>query len=181
MHSQETTKKLPYHQIPEYPEEYTSGNVNARYIDGLGYRYYWATKDLTNENLSYRPSQEGRTIQETLEHLYGLSVMILNGTTSSENTSPLKKDYSYKELRSRTLLNFKKASNQLADKSAQEIAALKIVFGTGDTVQEVPFWHMFNGPIADAIYHTGQIVTLRRSAGNPMNPNVNVFMGITGE
>ena len=32
-----------YYQIPEYPEKYTSENVTARMVDGLGFRYYWAT------------------------------------------------------------------------------------------------------------------------------------------
>ena len=31
----------------------------ARMTQGLGYRYYWATKDLREEDLNYRPSAEG--------------------------------------------------------------------------------------------------------------------------
>jgi len=38
---------------------------------------------------------------------------------------------------------------------------------------------MMNGPLADAIYHVGQIVVFRRANGNPQNPRVNVFMGKT--
>ncbi len=30
-----------------------------------------------------------------------------------------------------------------------------------------PFWHIVNGPVSDALTHTGQINTLRRLAGNP--------------
>ena len=29
----------------------------------------------------------------------------------------------------------------------------------------------------DAIYHTGQIVSFRRTTGNPIDSSVNVFMG----
>jgi len=36
---------------------------------------------------------------------------------------------------------------------------------------------MLNGMISDCIYHTGQIVLMRRSNGNPIDPNVNVFIG----
>ena len=51
--SQEVGAALPYHKIPEYPENYGAGNVLSRLIDGLGYRYYWATKDLRVEDLAY--------------------------------------------------------------------------------------------------------------------------------
>jgi hypothetical protein len=36
---------------------------------------------------------------------------------------------------------------------------------------------MINGPIADALWHAGQVVTLRRVSGNPINPKVSVFNG----
>lgn len=54
------TPELPYKQIPEYPEQYTSGNVIARFIDGLGYRYYWATEGLREQDLAYKPSEKGK-------------------------------------------------------------------------------------------------------------------------
>jgi len=37
--------ELPYKEIPGYPSKYTEGTVISRMIDGLGYRYYWATKN----------------------------------------------------------------------------------------------------------------------------------------
>lgn len=183
IYSQEEPQVLPFYQIPAYPESYTPGNVNARYIDGLGYRYYWASKDLTDKNLSYRPSVENRDIMETLQHIYNLSVMIVNGTTQrvNETSTSTSSSTSYQELRTNTLLNFKQAREQLIGLSNEEVAALKIIFGSGDKRQEIPFWHMMNGPIADAIYHTGQLVTMRRSAGNPMDARVNVFSGKTAE
>ena len=51
----------------------------------------------------------------------------------------------------------------------------------GEKQNAVPVWHLFNGPIDDAISHVGQITSFRRSAGNPINPFVNVFMGKTKE
>ena len=44
--------ELPYAQIPEAPNEYTVGGVVSRMIDGLGFRYYWATEGLRSEDLS---------------------------------------------------------------------------------------------------------------------------------
>jgi hypothetical protein len=51
------------------------------------------------------------------------------------------------------------------------------MFSYGGNYAEYPLWNMLNGPLADAIYHTGQIVTFRRTTGNPSNKRVNVFRG----
>jgi hypothetical protein len=37
---------------------------------------------------------------------------------------------------------------------------------------------LINGPITDAIYHTGQVVSFRRTSGNPIPKGVNVFLGV---
>ena len=44
-------EELPYREIPDVDVEYTSGTVLARMIDGLGFRFYWATEDLRDEDL----------------------------------------------------------------------------------------------------------------------------------
>jgi uncharacterized damage-inducible protein DinB len=175
-------QELPYHQIPEYPQDYSTGNVIARMIDGLGYRYYWASKDLKEKDLNYRPSEDGRTALETLQHLYGLSLTIVNAPKSEPNIRPLDFTvYSYNELRKMTLQNLKKASELVTHKTSNHFNNYEVIFKRGEQEFEFPFWHMLNGPIADALYHTGQIVVMRRASGNPINPNVNVFMGKTKE
>ncbi|GMN09685.1 hypothetical protein MTsPCn9_17280 [Croceitalea sp. MTPC9] len=174
--------KLPYHQIPDYPEDYGSGNLVSRMIDGLGYRYYWATEGLTVDDLNYKPSENGRTTLETLQHLYGLSLTIVNAPENKPNVRPMDFTiFSYKELREKTLFNLKKASELSLGKTAGEIESFKVIFQRGDKQFDFPFWNMLNGPIADAIYHTGQIVVLRRASGNPVNPGMNVFTGKTKE
>ncbi|RMG65160.1 MAG: hypothetical protein D6722_16205, partial [Bacteroidetes bacterium] len=40
----DATTPLPYRAIPDYPETFTPGTTVARFLDGLGYRYYWATE-----------------------------------------------------------------------------------------------------------------------------------------
>lgn len=175
------TVELPYQQIPDYPEDYTPGNVIARFIDGLGYRYYWATEGLTEEDLNFIPSEGARSTYETIVHIYRLSETIVNAPQNLPNIS--REDatsMSFATLREKTLFNLKKASDLLHDKSAEEIANFPIIFQRGENKSEFPYWHMINGPIADAIYHTGQIVSYRRSSGNPIHPKVNVFMGKTG-
>lgn len=179
-HAQEM--KLPYHQIPDYPEDYTTGNIVGRMIDGLGYRYYWATESLTTSDLSYKPSENGRTILETLQHIYGMSEMILESPKGEPSIRP--KDfssYSFEELRKKTLENLQVASTLLKGKSADEVANFKVTFKRGEKQTDFPYWNMLNGMLSDCIYHTGQLVVMRRANGNPQNPKVNVFLGKTRE
>ncbi len=173
---------LPYHQIPEYPKTYTPATVGARLLDGLGYRYYWATKDLRPQDLTYQISPESRTVQETLQHIYGLSLTTLNGVMSRPNTqSGGTEQKAFMQLRRETLVNIKEAADFLREEPSKDLEECKIIFQRGDRSQEFPFWNLINGPIADAIWHTGQIVSFRRASGNPLPPGVSVFSGRTRE
>lgn len=169
---------LPYHEIPEAPQDYTSGNVIARTIDGLGYRYYWASDSLTQKDLNYKPSEDARSLFETLEHLHGLSQVIANAPQNITNIRGGEKvERTYETLRKETLENFKKASDILRGKDAEAVASYEIVFQNGENTFSAPFWNMLNGPIGDALWHAGQLVVMRRASGNPINPKVNVFNG----
>jgi len=167
---------LPYATIPEAPEQYTAGNVVSRMVDGLGFRYYWATEGLTDVELDYAPGNEGRTIRQTLGHLYGLSEVIANSSkkqaTDRTISSP---ERTFEERRKATLQNFKIASELFA--KTKDLAEHPVIFKRANGESEFPFWNNINGPIEDAIWHAGQIVVLRRSAGKPINPKVNVFLG----
>lgn len=169
---------LPYFQIPDAPDTYTAANVAARMIDGLGYRYYWATEGLRAEDLAYDPGNEGKICSDVLDHILGLSNFIL--TSAHRQISGSRKTpegLAWEEKRALTLRNFKEISDIL--RNTGDVEEYKIVFKRDDQTSEFPFWNLINGPIADAIYHTGQIVSYRRSSGNPTNPNVNVFRGVT--
>lgn len=173
-----SAQELPYSQIPDYPEDYSSGNVVARMIDGLGYRYYWASKDLRKSDLKYKPSDDGRTTMETLQHIYGLSIAIVNAPKGEPNMRPIDlTGHSYQELREMTLQNLKEASNLVSGKTSKDIDSYAVVFKRGERQSDFPFWNLINGQISDAIYHTGQIVMMRRASGNPIHPKVDVFMG----
>mgnify|MGYP000291881229 CR=1 FL=1 len=174
----ELSDNPPYHEMPTASEKYTSATVAARMIDGLGYRYYWATKDLRAEDLAYKISEDSRSAEETLHHLYSLSMIILNAPKKEANVRPLDiPEMDFEEKRRLTLENFKQASDLLKASKKRDMKNFKIIFQRGDKQSEYPFWNMINGPIADAIYHTGQIVSYRRASGNPINPKVNVFIG----
>ena len=170
--------ELPYREIPDYPESFTPETVVARTIDGVGFRFYWATEGLRPEDLTFRPTPEARSSEETIDHILGLSNLILNGVKnqpnirSGEETSPL----SFEVKRRMVLGNLETASN-LLKQSADKLEEMKIIFKNGDNESEFPFWNMLNGPIGDALWHTGQVVTFRRSSGNPFNGKASVFMG----
>lgn len=169
---------LPYYEIPPYPDSFTAENVVARMVDGLGFRFYWATEGLRPEDLAFKPSTEARTSEETIDHILGLSAIVLNAVKkqpnvrSGEETSPL----SFPVKRKQTLENLQAAS-ELLKHSGGTLADFDIVFVNGERSTEFPFWNMLNGPIADALWHVGQVVSFRRSSGNPFNAKASVFTG----
>lgn len=167
---QEEKNELPYYEVPDYPERYTAGTMAARMVDALGFRFYWATDSLTVKDLAYRANKEGRSTKETLQHIYDLSKVIVNSTLKQPNTREAE-DSTYEELRIKTLYNLKIAADILRE--SDDISQYKIIFGE----REIPFWNQVNGPIADALWHCGQIVIYRRTTGNPINPKVNHFTG----
>lgn len=171
--SQVTMKtELPYNEIPDYPETYTAGSVAARMLDGLGFRYYWATEGLNEHDLQYKPSAEARTNGETVEHILGLSKVIMNATLKKGNESKEEVyEMTFSERRQQTLINIKTAADIL--RNSDDISQYKLVFGE----REFPFWNNINGPIADALWHCGQVVLLRRASGNPYNSKASVFTG----
>ena len=175
--STKAQETLPYYEIPAAPEHYTPGGVVSRMIDGLGFRYYWATEGLTEEDLTYRPGETNRTIGETVDHIYGLSNVILNAALKkpNERREDSSKPSGYIEIRKATLKNIEKASALML--ASDSLEGHKAIFVRESGTSEFPFWNMINGPIEDAVWHCGQVVSLRRAAGNPMPSGVSVFQG----
>ena len=174
---QEST--IPYHKIESYPASYTMGGVVSRMLDGLGYRYHWASKDLRADDLSFEPGNEGKNTMETLKHIYELSADALALSLGQEFKRPRVKveELDYNALREKTLYNFNEASQNFRKMNDAELANLKVVFAFADSKRSFEFWHFLNGQLSDAIYHTGQIVSYRRSSGNPVSKDMNVFTG----
>jgi hypothetical protein len=164
-----------FKKIPDAPAKYTAATVTMRMIDGLGYRYYWATMDLRNEDMNFQVSKDARTLRQTMEHLMGLSVMIKSTLTDEafdRNTNA--RLMSHEQLRETTLTNLETARKALKNNS--KLDKLIIQYGQDATL---PFWNAINGPIEDAVWHAGQVVMLRRGAGNPIPKGVNVLLGET--
>lgn len=175
--SQEKSSDLPYYEIPAYPESYTAGTVAARVVDGLGFRYYWATEGLRPEDLAYKPTADARTTEETLVHIYNLTLVLSNATKKIATvTGGEQPRLSLAELRKGTLENIKTASDILKRSSEKDLQTYNMKF-TGARTADFPFWNLLNGPIDDALWHVGQVITFRRSSGNPFNGNANVLIG----
>lgn len=166
---------LPYYEIPEYPEVYNECTVVARMIDGLGFRYYWATESLRADDLSYKPNKEARSTEETMLHIYDLASAILNSAKQQPNTGQKPEAMNYEVLRSETLKMLKTAADIFRE--SKDLSQFTIVFQRGESTSEYPFWNQINGPISDALWHCGQIVSYRRSSGNPFTSKVSVFTG----
>ena len=167
--AQEKMKKdLPYYEIEDHDIAYTAGSAAARMIDGLGFRYYWASEGLRAEDLAYKASESGRTSAETIDHIYGLTKFILGAVNiETVNRKEEGAKMTFTEKRKQTLLYLEQIAELLRK--------------TDDLTQfdndRFKFWNMLNGPIADAIWHCGQVVMLRRASGNPFNSKASVFSG----
>lgn len=176
----QSSNNMYYQEIPSYVgKEFSSGNIAKRFVDGLGYRYYWASEGLTSSDLDYRPSEDASSMRETLEHVYGMSFNIMNAATNQPNArrNVQASELTYDELRNTTLENIQSTSAALENKSEEEISNLKIIYERNGGRTEIPFWNILNGQMSDMIYHTGQIVSFRRTNGNPLRSGVNVFSG----
>jgi len=170
-------EKNYFYQIPAYPEKYTAENVAARMVDGLGFRYYWATEGLRNADLDWSPGDKTRSSLATLEHILGLTTALVNAVNKRPTVNtPNAPKQSYEEIRSRTLDNLKEASMILRQADAN-LNDYKMIFQSPNRTSEYPFWNLINGPIADALWHVGQVVSFRRSSGNPFPEGANVLQG----
>jgi uncharacterized damage-inducible protein DinB len=170
---------LPFSQIPEAPKQLTPSTTLLRMVQGLGFRYYWATEGLRKEDLDYRPSQEASSSLETLQHLYSLSKTISEAVQNIPSKRPdTKAPVTLESLRAETLTNLELAAQVLSQADQEGLERMKIVFDREGKQSAFPLWNLINGPISDALYHTGQVVSFRRTSGNPIAKGVNVFLGI---
>ena len=163
---------LPYYEIPTYNEEYTPQSVASRMVDALGFRYYWASFELTEEDLAYKISEESRSCQETVIHIYDLTNMMLRLTKTEFKQQKEKSEMSFNEMRSQTLLNIQALSKTVEE--SKDLAEFDI---KKDGKTTIFFYNSINGPIADAIWHTGQLAVFRRASGNPINAKIDHFSG----
>jgi hypothetical protein len=162
---------LPYREIPVAPETYSAATVAARLIDGLGFRFYWATEGLREEDISYRPNAESRSVEETVEHIYSMVMLIRQVVGQEQLQLESRQDF---EGRRRATLSSLWETAKLLRHGELPLDSMEVNTREGESL---PFWNFINGPIADCIWHCGQIASFRRSSGNPFNAKVSLFYG----
>lgn len=166
---------LPFSEIGPYSENFTAETVVGRMIAGLGFRYYWGTDSLRAEDLAYKPSSDSRSTLDLLEHIYGLTEMVIYTFEGKEYPTGTHYNLTFEAYRSGTLMNLKKIHDLLI--SGSTISKLSVKINYNGQTMVFPFWNAINGPISDAIWHTGQVVSNRRASGNPFNGKAQVFLG----
>lgn len=117
----------------------------------VAYRGGKAIRNAPSEFAEFRASEGGRTPVQILAHvgdLFDWAMSIASGKEAWSNAKPQQ----WEKECDRFFATLKKFDDYLA---------------SGQTVQ-APLDKLFQGPIADALTHVGQIAMLRRQAGAPM-------------
>jgi hypothetical protein len=153
-----------YYRIPDHPDHVSGAAVLARMLDGLGFRFYWATEGLRPEDYEFRPAEDTMTIGELVSHVWEL----MNWVSASALKKPYVKPVEGTVMRTEALKIIHDLRETMLAMSDEDLGRLQI--------RDKPFWNMVNGPFSDALTHTGQINSFRRLAGNPV-AGANVFLG----
>jgi hypothetical protein len=155
----------PFRTIDAYPKRHDAIGMLQRLIDGLGYRFHWATAELTSSDYAFSPGAGCQTIGALVGHVWGL-VNWIHLTIAGEGASWRPSDPAEQRLHTLALLGEVRERLETLDEEA--LFALHI--------DDHPFWHLLNGPLSDALTHVGQIASFRRLHGNPV-PRHSVFRG----
>jgi len=153
-----------YYRIPTYPDHVSATSVLTRLLDGLGFRFYWATEGLRAEDYAFRPAKDTMNIEELVTHVWEL----MNWVSSSALNKPYEEPKDGPAARGEALRIIHDLRETMLSMSEGDLGKLHI--------RDKPFWNLINGPFSDALTHTGQINSFRRLAGNPV-AGANVFLG----
>ena len=163
-------QELPFEDISKTPVELTATNTLLRMVEGLAFRYRWATENLSEENIKFKPHPTSMNIEEVNAHIFDL----VNSTFTVFGGEKQNKDSlnSFQQIRKKSLFILQDLSERLKEMSDKDLSEIE-----KNTSRKLPFWYWINGPLADALTHVGQITSWRRIAGNPQLKGVNVFIG----
>ncbi len=145
------------------PTQHTADGLSIlqRSLDGLGFRLYWAVNGLREEDYASRPSADSMTISELCAHISHLVKFIGDLLDCPVTVAAQQKNVERDE---ESLDNLELIRKQIIHK---DLVALS---------KKDNFWNLFNGPLADALSHTGQLNSWRRINGNPIE-KVSFFSG----
>jgi hypothetical protein len=152
LYSQNDLAQLPYSKNVIYPKKSTPGTVMAKMVDELGYKYYWSTDSLLNDDLRYT-FNSNNVPRLLLEGVYQMSKNVIDITSENKMKPEVKlEEMSFEDFRKHTLLNLKKASSILIENKE---AALFLD------------WDLFMKSIAISDAYCDQIISFRKSIGIP--------------
>jgi hypothetical protein len=157
-------EQLPFRKLDNYPPRPNGPSVIARLLDGLGFRFYWATEGLSAEHYAFTPGKGCQSIGELVRHIWGLVNWVHMSVFGQGEERP--EDAPSQRVHALHMLH--RLREHLVTLDDRDLEAF--------TINEHSFWHIINGPLADALTHVGQINSFRRLAGNP-TPGARVFTG----
>ena len=145
-----------------YPQDtaVTAASVVKRMVQGLAFRFFHATNNLRSEDFEFAPADDCMSASDLCKHILGLSKMIARLLGCELNLQDANNDLE----RRQACLDYLDQLCSYLDQSSNEL-------GTHEQ-----FWNCFNGPLADALTHVGQLNSWRRLNGNPLG-KVNFFNG----
>ena len=163
-------QELPFEDISKTPNDLTATNTLLRMVEGLAFRYRWATENLSEENIKFKPHPTSMSVEEVNAHIFDL----VDSTNRVFGGEKQNKDSlnSFHKLRIKSLNILADLSERLKEMSDEDLLEIE-----KNTSRKLPFWYWINGPLADALTHVGQITSWRRIAGNPQLKGINVFIG----
>lgn len=165
-----------FKQINEYPNSFSGANALLRLTEGIGFRYYWGTENISESDLSFTPGNENRSIHETLNHILYMAIFVANSLEGKQTSFPEPSGtLPFSELREETLNKLLQIRSLLASSTDKDLEAKMLKIAANGSSFETAVWHLINGPMLDMGYHLGQLVMMRRSNGNPIDPKVEPF------
>lgn len=154
-----------FYQIAEYPQRLQATTALVRLVDGLGFRFLWATAGLDAQDAEFRPAADVKSIGELTDHILRMMARAV-GPLPEEADSVA----GFATTRAAVLDVLATLRRRLLELDDAALAEAR--------VRDRPVWHAINGQLADALTHVGQIVSFRRIASKPQQARVNVFLGI---
>jgi len=162
-----------FQSLPPTPSNVNAGAVISRFVDAIGFRYQLATKDLTQNEIEFRPVDGSMNMLELLDHIY--KVLAWGYKAFDKNAKLDFPEKTYEGYRQGTLEVCEAFKNRLLEITNEEIEQTEVYLKRIDTT--FSFWYLINGPISDVLTHIGQINSWRRIAGNPVD-RISPFTGV---
>ena len=134
---------LPFSSIGSYSDSFTSTTVLSRMIEGIGFRFYWATEGLRPIDLDFKPCKDGRSCYEAIEHISMLTDAICEAFAGriydfSNHRS------GFEDYREGALNNLNIIFNALQENPDFSNISVRLNYNSQDIV--TPFWNLINGP-----------------------------------